>query len=446
MSFRLAHDLPSYALLEPSLPAEPAAFARDVAYLRLNQDQRAIAQQLLHDSIDKAQALWISRREALYDAQCKAMPGFTADPRNPDFNEHHLAYATELTELRDAFEADLKLLLTADQHDRYAALQAARKRLALARNGAIYPLQGIDIELAWSATNLSQALTEQTEPIIVAHAKSLAPLLQNKASILQSLDTHHDRHLTLKRAIFDPETSGEVDAFDDNWSRLVRDREDNQATAQSILALFLDSARELSTLNQTTLGQLRTVLTPEECAAFESALFIGVPSHQRELTEPIPDSMVYEDILLALEIGGDFPQARRQRWGIEDPSPGRAIGLAPEPLTTEQRLQLVDLRNQLAQDLRALLEDFPRARATIAANQGINDRFRTITTTSGTINLQRGWDQRTGIGPPPPPTPDRATINHAFEHLAISIVEIEPPYAQRLRQILTLRQRAALLL
>lgn len=425
------------------LPITHTELRRAIAFLQLDEEQAALATAQHAEMVRDFQTQWLIAAEEILDKRAQLREQQPTYAISGDFPELREAFEAKVRAIATTFRQDLQLVLTPEQQARYDAYAQASDRLAVASRNAVYPLEAVDIEIVLGVFTRTHDDQQHLAPILTNHNSALDPLIARKRLAHDQLsNTFKDYRRITEQLSAIVKDKGRSASDDPDYLRLDRSKGEAWLKLSDDAHQYLEAAKRIAQLNQETVDQIRAALTSDaQREAFTQALNADLPPYLREAPPITPSSALLKDIETLLSLND--PSHHRHDPGeptIAD------IGLTPEPLTPEQRAAIIEIQRELTRDLARLLAEFPAMQRTYLNRRASHSHDWQLVTEHGTFELSPGSSYGFLLGDDPPSDKaSRETLDNEHTEIRRRQYTIEQPYKQRLRELLTLAQRAAII-
>ena len=417
ISQRYGTDRSDYHLRVPHLPVSEVLIERISEILDLSDAQRSLITDLRTNYDAQCLEIWVHTTEKMTDLQ-------SASREHQEYrrilSETLSTNRSRMIRVRDAFFSDLQLALTKEQAERWSDVEREIRRLETLAIHSTIPDETYDLSII---------------------ARSIVPPDQRSAELVEILDQYSlaiDRPLVARNRLVDEARS--------IWNR-YQERDDSGQSIQNISGQTeaLDSLYQIGLrvkeqsesivrVNRDYRRRIADLLTDEQLDRFLAATTSDQSQPHRQIPSVTKASRALHVIQLMtdrMRQGGFSPQVFH---GAQYATP------APEPFTEEQREQLTTLVQELTTDIADLLVRYRHEvaplmelqRGHIGFDSGMQNpiNFGEFTVS---IEDQEMREQRQS---PTPRNPEESLT--LFNELR----KLDQRYIDRLREILTIRQRA----
>ena len=405
-----------------------AGLARDLA---LDESQRAIARELHEAYLDDHVTLWTELAERLHDTGVEFYLKAREDDDDDELSAAERAATGEIRQefaeradaLVDIFLDDLALMTTDDDQRWVRARTSMEFRTRLSRYGGVTH-DGYFLPDIVERLDLTESQRTRIAPLLDDYRRELEIALAARRSAFSALVSPTARYVEATRS-WPRQARG---AAEDERQRLSDARNETRATLIKRVMDAMPACDRVAQLNRTH----RDIISRE--LDDDNARLLGAMFEPEKVASYVPDEADDSDVRdLIYSLLQEGPP--RVDDGMRVGSEWRTdrIALLPDPITPCQRVLIEDLLADFENDIDELQRERPRtlddaiaqARPNInlrTPGAGIRLRFRT-----SSVEV------------------DSEAYNRDIRRQTRAFVILEQEYLHRLRDLLTVRQRAAII-
>lgn len=438
----------------PQLAITPAMLERVADVLGLDELQREEMMDL-HAGLETQQLeAWVAFQEESDDVENR-YTGWDYDweEGQDDSQKMFERYDERCTEIADMLFEDLRLFLTREQEERWPLIEMERLRnRTLTKYGAT-EMERFDLVLIVQGLDLEDAERAALDPVLERYAEDLDEALGSRNRQLRNFDTALASYDEERRSLYD------VDWSLPNASQLYEEAQQrDQALTKSLIKAALVSrpaCERVGAVNTTYKQEIASLLSSADRAEFER-VFEEAPDESQQWNpmawsrarQKMQFMLSLEDQIVAWDAQNEASQTTSYGysgyWG-NGGGYGGWLDLArkAQPLSATQITRIERLVEELDEELETLNSSMPKLYEGYYGQQSAEsihlrsfegDVTLTEKTEQDESEMMYYWD------PDSISDEDKAEVDAWGTKRA----EIEQRYTDKLREVLTLRQRAVM--
>lgn len=426
----------AYYHLAPVLPVLDGVLDRMRDLLGLDDEQRMALDAFVLMYDDEALSHWVATQESLSDLHGRLHDDFIA--LRVSKGEILTAHRSRMTEVRDRFFADVRLIFTPEQEAMWPRVEREIRRIETLTQHATQPDENFDLivlahTFAGDASDDPRlaALAEEYAQEIDPHLLSRNRLIDDAIRAVREAETlEAERHA----AMMNPDAGG---VFDDH-----QQIQDIDGVLFGLAKSAEDHSKRIATVNRTFVPRFADLLPEQARTEFLNTVAQTAPPQRLGRTVQGFDNLrtmrAAEALTKLTEIGASRLNYFRQSPYVQENTLGSRLPAA-EPLTTDQRNRLTAIMEAYKSEISDLLDESARivaARPRVEVEEDDEERVD--------INLgfQQIYIHRHDTNKPRQPRRRQPESSPRVEQLFTRAREIDQRALNDIREILTIRQRA----
>ncbi len=432
----------------PNLELATTQLDRIASVLQLDETQREEMMSLFYGLEDEHLRAWVKFAESNGDMQTKTMTG-KADwaEIQKDQKAVQEEYQAEQDRLVALMLDDLRLLITSEQEARWETIERERRRMDTLTRFGCYPSERFDLVEALGTLDLDDRDRERLEPLIERYADEMDPALVARNRALDKAAASYQQHTERQQEMWamdwsDPEQAMQAQNIQEELNKLQRDAVSDALSAKP-------ACKRVADLNERYAAEAKEMLRDRDRRELEKMIEKGASDTGQmfDFTNYSRARQKFTMVLNMEEMLGAYKSFSSsmgggEEWGI------MRIAREVEPLTPKQLRDVEALENEFETEMEILETKKPGAAQ--APEDAMKWNF-TLRTSAGDMTLTHndppegaGTDAKSAFmiaGGGAFMTQDGGAEEEMQEYMA-ERAELEQRYIERLREMLTLRQRA----
>lgn len=429
----------------PQLALSQRHLARIGDVLGLDDDQRIDLENLYFALEEQHLEAWVEFAEGTNDANNVS---YTGDYDWEEMQKEAEARTESFMQRQDDLIAllfeDLQLIITPQQLERWPLVEMEQRRQRMLGKYGCYPKERFDLIAAVNTLDLEDAEREALEPVLIRYAKEIDPLLQARHKALENIDKQNEGVSEEQMNFYDLDWESDPEGAQAAYEKAMERMNDLQQDVVRAALAARPACKRVHDLNERYLDEIKPMLDARGRAELER-LTADKASDDGMTWNPLDYSRSKQMMSFLLNM-----EEMLVAWGAymdstDDDSGMGMMRLARnvEPLRPEQVMQLEEMLEELEAERELLRLEAPESMMPSIAEA--QDNSFTITTPGGSYSLYRAdedaeqqmmvmWDSE-------PSAEDQAEAKRV-EAFQEKQSKMEQRYIDRIRSILTLRQRA----
>lgn len=427
----------------PQLEVSQRQLERIGDVLRLDDAQRDDLVNLYMSLEEQHLEAWVEFAEASGDAN-NAFRGGDYDWQKiqEETEERTDRFTQKQDELIGLLFEDLQLIITQDQLERWPLVELEQRRQQMLGRYGCYPKERFDLVAAVGTLDLDEAERAALEPVLKRYAEEMDPLLQARHRALEHVDKRNEGIQDAQSAIYSIDWESDPAAAQQAYEKAMeRANEMQQDVIRAALAAR-PACRRVGELNERYLEEITGMLdvrgrTELERMTAETANDTGEwDPFSYSRSKQIMSFLLNMDEMIAA--WGAYADSADDDSGMGMMRLARNV----EPLRPDQVMRIEEMLEELDAERELLSMEAPQSMLP-QVDDAQKNNF-TLTTPGGSYTLQRidtGHDESAmawgGMGGGQ--TEEDAEKMQAYQQKQS---EMEQRYIERIRDLLTVRQRA----